>query len=110
MPFLVKLALTAIIIGICTFLGKRFPSIAGLIAVMPLTGVIVLMWLHSENKSNNALMISYTKGALIGIIPTILFYIAAYICFLRRLPLSAVLLISFGVWMAGAIIHQLFLK
>jgi len=31
---------------------------------MPLTGLIVLFWLYSENPNNLALMIDYTKGAL----------------------------------------------
>ncbi len=47
--FLVKLALSNLIIIACVLIGKRFPSLGGLIATMPLTSLIVLLWLASDN-------------------------------------------------------------
>ena len=44
------------------------------------------------------------------IIPTILFFVVAYVLFRRHLPLPVVLAASFGVWLAGAAVHQYFLK
>jgi hypothetical protein len=38
--------------------------------------------------------------------PTILFFAAAYLCFRRQLPLPLVLSAGFGVWLAGAAVHQ----
>ncbi len=77
---------------------------------MPLTGVLVLIWLHTDNRENNTLMISYTKAALIGIVPTILFYLTAYFCFLKKIPFTAVILISFAIWFAGAVVHHYLFK
>ena len=64
MPFLFKLLLSIIIIVLTTQIGRYYPTWGGLIATMPLTGAIVLVWLFSDNPGNFQLMESYTKGAL----------------------------------------------
>ena len=76
---------------------------------MPLTGVIVLVWLYTDDPTNVSLMEGYTKGALWGIGPTILFFLSALICFHLNFSLAILLVISFAVWFLGAFIHQLFL-
>jgi len=102
----IKVVLTVAVIIACSQIAKRFPSLAGLIAVMPLTGLLVLLWVVSDNPGNFDKMVDYTRSALWGIGPAILFYVAALICFRKRLPLGAVLGISFGVWLVGAAVHQ----
>ena len=102
----VKLIISLTIILLCTQIGKRFPSLAGLIAVMPLTGLIVLIWLYSENPGDHDLMINFAKGALWGILPSILFFLVAYFCFKKHLTLPLVLIASFAVWLIGAFVHQ----
>ena len=106
MQLLVKTILSLVIILVATGIAKKFPSIAGLIAVMPLTGAIVLVWIHVENKGNPAIMQAFTKGALWGILPSILFFVVALFCFKKQLSLSIVLCLSFGVWLAAAFVHQ----
>jgi uncharacterized membrane protein (GlpM family) len=110
MQFFIKLLISITIIVFCAQIGRKAPTLAGLIATMPLTGVIVLIWLYSDNPGNFSLMKDYTKGALLGIAPSILFFIAAYLCFLRHISLVLVLFISFGIWLVGAFIHQWFLR
>ena len=79
--------------------------VAGLIAVMPLTGAIVLAWLYWDNPGNFELMASYTKAALLGILPSILFFVVAYICFRKHLGLWLVLGASFAAWGLAAGVH-----
>jgi uncharacterized membrane protein (GlpM family) len=86
------------------------PTLAGLIAVMPLTGLIVLVWLYLDNPGNFNLMTDYTKGALWGIVPSVLFFLVAFLCFRKQLSLWIVLCASFAVWFVAAFIHQLLLK
>ncbi len=102
----VKTILTLIIIVACAQIGRRWPSLGGLIATMPLSGLMVMLWLYTSRDSDNALMTAYAKGALFGVLPSILFFVVAYLCFKRELPLSVVLGASLGVWVAGAFIHQ----
>ncbi len=109
MNFLIKLLISIAVIVFCGQIGKRFPTLGGLIATMPLTGLIVLIWLYSDNPGDFNLMTRYTKGALWGILPSIMFFLVALFCFSKRLTLPVVLSASFSVWIIGAIIHQWFL-
>jgi uncharacterized membrane protein (GlpM family) len=110
MQFIVKLVITNLIIIACVQIGRKFPTLAGLIATMPLTSLLVLVWLHMDNPGDFRLMADYTRGVLWGIIPTILFFAAAYCSFRRQCPLSVALSAGIGVWLAGAVAHQYFLR
>jgi len=106
MRFIIKLLISVCIIIFCTQIGRKLPTLAGLIAVMPLTGLIVLVWLYLDNPGNFNLMTDYAKGALWGILPSILFFLVAFICFRRQLSLWIVLCAGFAVWLIAASIHQ----
>jgi uncharacterized membrane protein (GlpM family) len=110
MKFAIKLLISLFVISVCAAIARKVPTLAGLIAVMPLTGLIVLVWLYLDNPGNFALMTDYIKGVLWGIIPTILFFLVAFVCFQKQLPLWMVLCASFAVWLIGAFIHQWLLR
>ena len=106
MPFLVKLIAANVIIIACAQIGRRYPSLGGLIATMPLTSLLVLIWLHLDRPEDFRLMTDYTRGVLWGIVPTILFFAAAQYCFRRQIPFSLALTAGFAVWLCGAVVHQ----
>ena len=110
MKFVIKLLISVCVISICAAVARKVPSLAGLIAVMPLTGLLVLVWLYLDNPGNFALMTDYARGALWGIVPSILFFLVAFVCFQKHLPLWIVLCASFAVWLVGAFFHQLLLR
>ena len=110
MRFAIKLLISVCVIAFCVGIGRKLPTLAGLIAVMPLTGLIVLVWLYRDNPGNFNLMTEYTKGALWGIVPSVLFFLVAFICFHKRLSLPIVLCASFAVWLIAAAVHQLLLR
>jgi uncharacterized membrane protein (GlpM family) len=110
MQILLKAVISLVIIFVATGIAKKFPSIAGLIAVMPLTGALVLVWVYLENKGNPIIMQDFAWGALWGILPSILFFIVAFLCFKKQLSLPIVLCSCFGIWLAGAIVHQWVIK
>jgi uncharacterized membrane protein (GlpM family) len=110
MQFFIKLGMAVAIIVFCSQVGRRFPSLGGLIATMPLTSLLVLAWLYSDDPGNSQLMAQYTRGAFWGIIPSMLFFMVLTICFRRELPLPVVLGAGFAVWLAGALVHQWLLK
>lgn len=110
MSFVVKLLISVGIIVLCTQIGKKLPSLAGLIAVMPLTGLIVLLWLYADHPGDHELMTAYTRGAVWGSVPSVAFFAVAFLCFSKNLSLPVVMAASFGVWLAGAFIHQHLLR
>ncbi|MFZ3046941.1 MAG: DUF3147 family protein [Desulfatirhabdiaceae bacterium] len=107
---LIKIIVSLGVIVAVTAIAKKLPSIAGLISVMPLTGAMILVWVYLENKDDPIIMQDFTKGALWGILPSVLFYLVAFFCFKKHLPLSVVLIASFGSWLGAAVIHQWMLK
>jgi len=110
MQILIKVVISVVVILVATAIGKRLPSTAGLIGVMPLTGALVLVWMYLENKGDPDIMQDFAKGALWGILPSILFFLVAFFCFRKHLSLPTVLISSFGVWLAAAFAHQWVLK
>ena len=110
MQFFLKLSISIAIIVFCSQVGRKHPSLAGLIATMPLTGLIIMLWLYSDRPGDYDLMINYTRGALWGILPSILFFFVAFLCFGKHLSLPVVLSAGFGVWLIGAFCHQWLLK
>jgi uncharacterized membrane protein (GlpM family) len=110
MQLVIKIVFSVIIILAATSVAKRFPSLAGLVGVMPLTGALVLVWVYLENKGNKEVMVSFAKGALWGMLPSLLFFLVAYFCFRKGFSLPLVLGSSFLMWFAAACVHQLLLK
>jgi uncharacterized membrane protein (GlpM family) len=110
MQILLKSFISLGVILAATAIGKRLPSAAGLIGVMPITGALILVWMYLENKGNPAIMQEFTKGALWGILPSILFFVVALFCFKKHFSLNSVLEASFGAWLAAALMHQWLLR
>lgn len=108
--FFIKVFVSVCVITVCMLIGRKQPSLAGLIAVMPLTGCVVMVWLYRDKPADFECMISYTKGAVWGILPSVLFFATALLCFYKKMPFWIILCASFAVWLAGAVVHQLLLK
>jgi uncharacterized membrane protein (GlpM family) len=108
--FFIKLIITVAIIIFCSQIGRKAPALAGLIATAPITTLMVLLWLWSDNTGNFKLMTDYTIGVLWGIIPTILFFIAVFFCFKKQLTILPTVTFSFAIWLISAFVHQLILK
>ena len=66
--------------------------------------------MYLENQGNPEIMQDFAKGALWGILPSILFFLVAFVCSNKHMPLAFVLVSSFGVWMVAAIVHQWLLR
>lgn len=102
--------LSVCVIVLCAQIARRQPRLGGLIAVMPLTGLAALIWLYLKDTSDFEALTGFTQAALWGIIPSILFFLVAYFCFKRHMPLWKVLCASFSVWLVAAFVHQWLLK
>lgn len=106
--FLVKVLVSALIIAGVSELAKRLPSLGGLIAAMPLTTLLTLIWLYSDTRDYQ-LAATFTKSVLFAIFPTIFFFVTALFLFRRNLPFVLVLVCSFAVFAAAAAAHQVLL-
>ena len=110
MQFFVKLLISLGIITICTQIGGKFPKLAGLIATMPLTGLLVFIWLYYDNPGGLQNLSDYARGALWGIGPSILFFLAAWLCLRWGMGMGIALSAGAVLWLSGAVAHQLLLR
>lgn len=110
MQLFLKILISLTVILMATAVARKFPSLAGLVAVMPLTGVLVLVWVYFENREDQGVVVNFTKGAIWGILPSLLFFLVAYFCFRKGFSLPLALGVSFLCWFTAACIHQLLLK
>ena len=110
MPFPLKLLLSNFVILSCVWLGRRFPSLAGLIATMPITTLIVLFWLYSDNPADRGTLTTYVGGVFFGVLPTLCFFGVVWLCLRRGMTLPLSLAAGFAVWAGAAFFHQLFLR
>ena len=108
--FLLKLVVANLIIIACVLLGKRFPSMGGLMATMPLTSLIILAWLATDRSGDGAVVSGYIKGALWGLAPTCVFFAALSLCLRKGLGLPAALGMGGALWLGGALLHQWLLR
>jgi len=110
MEFFIRFLIGGFVIALCALVGRKTPSLAGLIAVMPLTTLLVMIFMHIDNPGASAQMLRYVKGVLWGILPTALFFLTALFYFNRQVPFWRVVAAAFAVWFAAAAVHQLLLK
>jgi F0F1-type ATP synthase assembly protein I len=110
MSFALKLVLANLVIVSAALVGRRHPALGGLIATMPLTSLVVLFWLHTDDTADLGRMAAYGRGAMWGILPSLLFFVALSVALDRGLSLWPALAIAGCVWLAGAAVHQLLLR
>jgi uncharacterized membrane protein (GlpM family) len=107
---LIKAIISVAVILTATGVAKKFPSMAGLIGVMPITSVLVLIWVYIENNGDKTVMKDLAIGSLFGLIPAFMFFIAVYLGFKKEWSLPFVLSSGFIVWLAGAFVHRMILR
>ena len=105
-----KLLIAVCVILTATYIGRSRVELAGLIAVMPLTGLVVMLWIWHDSGGDAYKMSRYTIGAVLGIIPAILFFLVSFICFRKQMHLGWILALGFSAWLAAAFVHQFFLS
>jgi len=106
--FIIKIIVSALIIAGVSELAKRMPSLGGLIAAMPLTTLLALIWLYVDT-GDYQLAHTFTRSVLFAIIPTIFFFITALYLFKRGTSFITILFVSFVVFLGAAAVHQYFL-
>lgn len=106
--FTIKIIVSALIIAGVSELAKKLPSLGGLIAAMPLTTLLALIWLYAET-GDYQLAHAFTRSVLFAIVPTVFFFITALVLFRKGAPFLLVLVFSFVIYIGAALVHQHFL-
>lgn len=82
MYLLAKAIVTAIIVVLASLISKKSSLIGGILASLPLTSILIFVWMYVEDK-NTVAIIDLSKIILLMIIPSLLFFIFL-IVFLKK--------------------------
>ena len=106
MHFLVKVIVSALIIGVITEVAKHYSAIGGFIAALPLVSLLSLFWISFEGGNKQELS-QFTIGVLYGFPASALLLFIVYIG-LKTFSLSTSVLFGIGVWCAVFACQKLF--
>ncbi len=91
--------ISIIVIIAVAILERQSKFAAAITATMPL-GIPLALWIvYSANNGDPVVMQDLTRGLILGIVPTVGFTIAVWICARAELKLIPMLVISYIVWM-----------
>ncbi|PEE41368.1 DUF3147 family protein [Bacillus pseudomycoides] len=97
MHFLVKVIVSALIIGGVTEFAKHYSTIGGFIAALPLISLLSLFWLSFEGGSKQDLS-QFALGVLYGFPASALLLFVVYIGLKNSFSLSTSVLFGVGIW------------
>lgn len=72
--FITKTLITAIIIAIISTVSKKYPGIGGIIASIPLSSIIAMIWLYQDTQDVQK-VISLSNSIFWMIFPSLIFFI-----------------------------------
>lgn len=82
MLLILKAIITAIIVIAVSIISKKSSLIAGILASLPLTSILIFIWMYVENKNVNEI-IDLSRIIIFMIIPSLFFFIFL-IVFLKK--------------------------
>ncbi len=104
---MVKIVVSALVIGIVTLIAGRDPKLGGWIAALPLTTVLAVIWLTVDGQSGVELG-RFVDGVLWGLIPTTAMLLALAYCLKRGLPAIPALGVGVVAWLGVTFLAQRF--
>jgi len=105
--FIVKIFISAFIIAIVSEIAKKFPSVGGLIAAMPITTLLTMFWIYYENK-DLSLISNFLLSVVTGTIISFIFFIAAIFFFKKGLNFYLSVFLSMIILGIAVFVYQKF--
>ncbi|WP_242142795.1 MULTISPECIES: DUF3147 family protein [unclassified Bacillus cereus group] len=107
MHFLVKVIVSALIIGGVTELAKHYSTIGGFIAALPLISLLSLFWISVEGGSKQDLS-QFALGVLYGFPASALLLFIVYLGLKHSFSLHISVLLGVGVWCLLLVCQKIF--
>lgn len=90
MYLLIKYLLSAAIVVGVSELGKRSPGLGGLLASLPLTSYLAILWIYYET-GNNARIAALSQSIFWLVLPSLVLFLALMALLRMGLPFAAAL-------------------
>jgi len=105
--FIIKIIVSACIIAAISEIAKKFPSVGGLIAAMPITTLLSAIWIYYENKDLN-LISNFLLSVVAGTLISFIFFIAAIFFIKKGLNFYLTIILSTVILGISVFIYQKF--
>ena len=93
--------LSIVVIVAVAVLEMQSKFVAAITATMPLTAALAIWIVYSSSEGDSDSMTDFSRGLLLGIVPTIAFAIAAWLAFHAGLKLVPTLALAYATWAIG---------
>lgn len=104
MQRLAAIALSALVITLVSFLGKRFPSLSGVISTMPLIIPLSIWAVYQSGGRDYQAAARLTSAMIPGMALLALFVLCARLLIARNLPIYGVIGLSYLGWFLGYLV------
>jgi uncharacterized membrane protein (GlpM family) len=104
MPLILKGLVSAVIIVVLSELARRHAVLSGLLAAMPLTTLLVILWVYFETKDVGRIQV-FSWSVLLALLPTALFFVALAFALRKGASFWVALVLSLALWGVGACFH-----
>ena len=109
MQFVVKIIVSALIIASVSELAKRFTPIAAILASLPLTSILAMIWLYRDTHDVQKI-IDLSQGIFWAILPSLLFFIVLPLLLKLELKFSLAMLASSVIMFIGYAVYGFILN
>ena len=106
---IIKIIISAILIGLVTEIARRFPMYGGMIAALPLVSLISILWLSIQGEQAEILN-KFIVGVLMGLPATIVLLVIVYIGMKNSLHLIWSVSLGIAGWMLFLAIQEILIK
>ncbi|ANB58979.1 hypothetical protein GFC29_3342 [Anoxybacillus sp. B7M1] len=103
---LVKIVISAIMIGIVTEVARRFPTFGGAIAALPLVSLLSLCWLYVQGEPTKRLS-EFAFGVLWGLPATACLLLIVALSLRASFPLALSIGLGVAAWSLFLAIQKL---
>lgn len=103
--FITKILISAIIIATVSEIAKKYTLLGGLIAAMPITTLLSMIWIYLDKK-DPVLISNFLISVVYGTILSFSFFICAIFLLKRGINFYFTLTISLVVLCTGAYFYQ----
>ncbi|WP_257348422.1 DUF3147 family protein [Pseudalkalibacillus decolorationis] len=94
---LIKVVVSALLIGFITWLARLFPTYGGYIAALPLVSLLSLVWLYVQGETHNELS-QFITSVLLGFPATALMLFIVLQLIKSSTPIFVCLLVGIAGW------------
>ncbi|MFD2658428.1 MULTISPECIES: DUF3147 family protein [Gracilibacillus] len=109
MYVILKIIVSAVVIGIVTEVSRRLPSYGGIIAALPLVSLLSIIWLYVQGEETTTLS-KFALGVLWGFPATAVMLIIVYIALQNAVHLFISIGLGVSGWLVFLFIQDLVLK